>query len=108
MAETVEIEQDALRLDRLQVTRKVDGSRVALPVEVGSPESKELLGQAGVTLVRCRTGFGEFSLRKRKRPGGDYWVAFRRTDSGEKEIGVGRTDAITPDILNDCAVKLYE
>jgi hypothetical protein len=95
MAETVEIEQDAFRLDRLQVTRKVDGSRVGLPVEVGSPESKELLGQAGVTLVRCRTG-------------GDYWVAFRRTDSGEKEIGVGRTDAITPDILNDCAVKLYE
>jgi len=28
MAETVEIEQDAFRLDRLQVTRKVDGSRV--------------------------------------------------------------------------------
>jgi hypothetical protein len=107
MAETVEIEQDALQLDRLQVTRKVDGSRVVLPVEVGSPESKELLDQADVTLVRCRTGFGEFSLRKRKRPGGDYWVAFRRTDSGEKEIGVGRTDVITSDVLNGCAVKLY-
>jgi hypothetical protein len=107
VTETIEIEQDVDRLDKLHVTRKVGGSRVVLPVEVGSPESKELLGQAGVTLVRCRTGFGEFSLRKRKRPGGDYWVAFRRTDSGEKEIGVGRTGVITSDILNDCAVKLY-
>ena len=107
MAETVEIEQDPRQPDRLQIVRKVDGVGAAPPVAVDSPEGRELLGDPNVTLARVKSGFGEFSLRKRRR-GEGYWVAFRHIASEEKEIGVGRTDAITSALLDDCAVQLYK
>ena len=104
----VEIHQDSCDLAQLLVVSEEDGIGMRDRIRVASSGFVQLLDRDAVRRVRVKTGFGEYTLRKRRRRGHPYWYAVRRVSSSEREIYLGKTEDITTEQLGDVAVRLYE
>jgi hypothetical protein len=79
------------------------------PVLVDTPECAAFLDRDDVESVQCKTGFGQFAMRKRSRGGEKkYWHAYRRAGGILREAYVGVSSGITVERLDEVAIKLYE
>jgi hypothetical protein len=79
------------------------------PVLVDTLECVAFLDRDDVESVQCKTGFGQFTMRKRSRGGEKkYWHAYRRAGGILREAYVGVSSGITVERLDEVAIKLYE
>lgn len=104
------IEQYPADLSRLRLISRTHGiGPGGPPVLVGTPECVAFLDRDDVESVQCKTGLGQFTMRKRSRRGDKkYWYAYRRAGGILREAYVGVSSGITVEQLNEVAIKLYE
>lgn len=65
------------------------------------------LNEPDVVRFRYESSAGTFSARKEQRErGGDYWAAYRKKYRRVHKIYLGRSEALTADLLNGAAAEL--
>lgn len=104
----MDIHQDSRDLAQLLVVSEEDGIGMRDRIHVASSGFVQLLSRSDVNRVRAKTGFGEYTMRKRKRRGHSYWYAVRRVGGSGKELYLGKTEDLTVQRLEDAAVRLYK